>query len=568
MRPRALAALIVPFLLVVPTRAVGDAVIRTQAMLASTIAEFFVEKDRIRVKLEIGLADLPVFRNLVPDDIYQKLEYPPIPLAERLPQFFREDLVIVGDAGEPLPGRILGIEPRQRVRRDELSGEPLPAAEGDEEFVVFAQLEYALASQPKTLTFYGPGGGASVGFVVYHRGIPVNDFRYLMPAQTLELDWSDPWYTRFQTRNLRRTYFEPMSGFIYVEPYEVRKEIIARPRDLQHWVDLGLANRETIPVEMQGELKRRVAEFLRGRQPVLIDGEPVEPALARINFLERTLTTSRVIDPPVELDVYSAILGVIFVYPTEGLPERVTMEWDLWSDRIQRVPGASVDQAGPMPIFLEPDFQLLEWQNFLKNPELPTLLVLEAPPGAPARWMGRLRWVVLIAALGVSAWWIRAPRRRAAGVAAAWAAAAISFWIAGTAQQSNERNGAVMSGLLHNIYRAFDFRDEERIYDTLAKSVAGDLLTQTYLEARRGLELVNQGGARVKVKEIELVELETEPAASGGFSATATWIVGGSVGHWGHVHQRSNQYRAELDVAPVDGVWKLVGLEILEQERL
>jgi hypothetical protein len=559
---------VVPCLLVFPTLAVGDAVIRSQAMLASTIAEFFVEKDRIRVELEIGLEDLPAFRNLVPDEIYQKLGNPPRPLAERLPQFFREDLAIVGDGGEPLPGRILGIEPRRRVRRDELSGEPLPAAEGDEELVVFARLEYPLTSQPETLTLHAPGRGASVGFVVYHRGIPVNDFRYLTPAQTLELNWSDPWYTRFQTRNLRRTYFEPMSGFIYVEPYEIRKEIIARPRDLQHWVDLGLADRETISVEMQGELKRRAAEFLRGHQAVLIDGKRVEPELARINFLERTLTASRVIDPPVELDAYSAILGVIFVYPTEGLPERVTMDWDLWSDRIQRVPGASVDQAGPLPIYLEPDFRVLEWQNFLTNPELPTLLVLETPPSAPARWMGQLRWVVLIAALGVSAWWVRAPRRRAAGIAVAWAAAAISFWIAGSGPQSNERAGAVMSGLLHNIYRAFDFRDEERIYDTLAKSVAGDLLTQTYLEARRGLELVNQGGARVKVKEIELIEFETEPAASGGFSATATWIVAGSVGHWGHIHQRSNQYRAALDVAPVDGVWKLVGLEILEQERL
>ena len=568
MRLRALAALAVPCLLVFPALAVGDAVIRSQAMLASTIAEFFVEKDRIRVELEIGLADLPAFRNLVPDEIYQKLGNPPLSLTERLPQFFREDLAIVGEGGERLPGRILGIEPRRRIRRDELSGEPLPVAEGDEELVVFARLEYRLTGQPETLTIQAPGRGASVGFVVYHRGIPVNDFRYLTPAQTLVLDWIDPWYTHFQTRNLRRAYFEPMSGFIYVEPYEVRKEIIVRPRDLQHWVDLGLADRETIPVEMQGELKRRAAEFLRGHQPVLIDGKRVEPELARINFLERTLTASRVIDPPVELDAYSAILGVIFVYPTEGLPERVTMDWDLWSDRIQRVPGASVDQAGPLPIYLEPDFRVLEWQNFLKNPELPTLLVLETPPGAPVRWMGRLRWVVLIAALGVSAWWVRAPRRRAAGVGVAWAAAAIAFWIAGSGPQSNERSGALMSGLLHNIYRAFDFRDEERIYDTLAKSVAGDLLTQTYLEARRGLELVNQGGARVKVKKIELVEFETEPAASGGFSATATWIVAGSVGHWGHIHQRSNQYRAALDVAPVDGVWKLVGLEILEQERL
>jgi hypothetical protein len=42
----------------------------------------------------------------------------------------------------------------------------------------------------------------------------------------------------------------------------------------------------------------------------------------------------------------------------------------------------------------------------------------------------------------------------------------------------------------------------------------------------------------------------------------------GSVGHWGHVHQWRNQYRAVLDVAPVDGEWKLVALEILEEERL
>jgi hypothetical protein len=34
------------------------------------------------------------------------------------------------------------------------------------------------------------------------------------------------------------------------------------------------------------------------------------------------------------------------------------------------------------------------------------------------------------------------------------------------------------------------------------------------------------------------------------------------------VHQRRNRYRAELRVAPLDGAWKLVGLEVLEEERL
>lgn len=125
-----------------------------------------------------------------------------------------------------------------------------------------------------------------------------------------------------------------------------------------------------------------------------------------------------------------------------------------------------------------------------------------------------------------------------------------------------------MSGLLHNVYRAFDYRAEEQIFDVLDRSVEGALLERLYLETRRGLVLANQGGARAKVKQIELVELAAEPAADGGFLATATWNVAGSVGHWGHIHDRRNQYRAVLDVAPRDGVWKLVDLEILEEQRL
>ena len=97
--------------------------------------------------------------------------------------------------------------------------------------MVHARLEYPLPHEPPTLTISAPAGEtpASVGFVVYDRGIAVNDFRYLGRQYTLLLDWEDPWYTRFQSRNLRRRYFAPMSGFVYVEPYEVRKEIVVRP---------------------------------------------------------------------------------------------------------------------------------------------------------------------------------------------------------------------------------------------------------------------------------------------------------------------------------------------------
>ena len=563
-------------LLLEPSTLRADAIVWTQAMLASTIAEYFIEKDRVRVDLEIGLGDIEAFRNLLPDDIYEKLGHEPAPLPERLQRFFTHDFVIVEDEGKPLRGRILEIEPRSRVRRDKVTGEALPDTEEERETIVFARLAYDLPGRPATLTLFGPRGPepASVGFVVYHGGIAVNDFRYLSPSQTLDLDWEDPWYTAFRTRNLRRQYFAPMSGFLYVEPFEVRKEIIIRPRDLQHWVDLGLAGRETIPVEIQPELKRRAAAFLREHHAVKIDGRVIEAELARVNFLIRTLRTSRVIEPPVELDVYSAILGVIFVYPTDGLPQQVTMDWDLWSERTPRIPVASVDQAGPLPSILEPDWRVLEWRNFLKNPELPTLRVLAPPPSALARWIWTLRWLLLAGVLGVLAWSARRLRRGVArrGPALVASMAVLvsvgGLWWSRGAGLSDARAAEIVSGLLHNVYRAFDFRDEGQIYDVLAKSVEGDLLAQIYLETRRGLELANQGGARAKVKELELLALAVGSGDGGAFLANATWNVAGSVGHWGHVHQRRNQYRAELRVAPVAGSWKVVALEILEEERL
>jgi hypothetical protein len=561
----------------IPQAASGDAIVRTQAMFASTVAEYFVEDEKLRLELEIGLADVESFRNLLPDAIYTELGHAPRHLAERQRDFFNRDLVIRADGGDPLVGRVLSMGPRPRIRRDEISGEPLPSDEGDRETVIEAAIEYLLPGRPRTLTLHGPSmrPTPSIGFVAYHQSVAVNDFRYLSPSQTLDLDWDDPWYSSFGSRALRRSYFAPMSGFLYVEPFEVRKEIIVRPLDLQEWVDLGLGAQRSIPVEIQPELMRRAAEFLRGRQRVVIDGEVVTPELSRINFLERTLRTSRVIDPPEELDVYAAVLGVIFSYPVEGLPQSVRMQWDLFSERVQLVPAASVDQAGSLPTFLEPDYAVLEWQNFLKNPELPTFVDVRPPPSAAQRWLGGSRWALLplcvfvSIALGLRARAHTLARAPAAiGASVALAAGVLAFVAGQASALSDEVAREVVEGVLHNVYRAFDYRDEERVYDMLGRSVEGDLLEEIYLETRRGLELASQGGARARVKKIEVTELSARSGDDGAFVARATWNVFGSVGHWGHNHTRSNRYEAELELAPSDGVWKLSGIEILDEQRI
>jgi hypothetical protein len=553
----------------------ADAVITNRAMSAVTIAQYYVEEDGIRVDLEIGLAEIEAFQNLVPDELYHEMTGERRPLAERLVEFFTQDFAVLADEGNPLPGLVLAMEPRTRIRRDEISGEPLPSGSEEEETVIFAQLFYPFGELPRTITIR-KRGFASIGYVVYHGGIAVNDFRYLAQAQVLTLDWEDPWYSRFKSRTLRRTYFAAMSGFLYIEPYEVRKEIIVRPKDLQEWVDLGLEGRDSIPVDIQAELKRRAGEFLRDRQKVIIDGVAVEPELARVNFLERTLTASRVIDPPTELDINAATLGVIFVYRTvEPLPQKVTLTWDMFSDKIPLVSAAAVDQAGSLPTYLEPDFAVLEWENFLNFPKLPTLKAVTPPPSLIENIMLTMRWA-LLALTGWVVWRIWRLHKSSSGLGLPSVVGALvlamltasGFWVGERARLSDAEANSVVASLLHNVYRAFDFRAEEDIYDVLNKSVSGELLADIYLDTRRGLELENQGGARAKVKQIDLETVTARPSEDGGFLADATWVVTGSVGHWGHLHQRRNKYQAKLDIRPVDGAWKLVDMEVLQEERL
>ena len=133
----------------------GDAIIRTQAMLASTIAEFYIENGRVLLELEIGSEDLQAFRNLFPDEIYERLGNPPRAASERRIEFFEADLVIAVEDGAPLRGRIVEMGARPRVQRDEITGEPLPTVGDETATVIFTRIEYSLPERPPVLLLGG-----------------------------------------------------------------------------------------------------------------------------------------------------------------------------------------------------------------------------------------------------------------------------------------------------------------------------------------------------------------------------------------------------------------------------
>ena len=570
--------------------AMADALVVTSAMKASTIVEVFVEEERIRVKLEVGVADLPAFRNVLPDDLYEKLTNEKRPLAERFSAFVEQDWVITAD-DQRLEARLESIAPAKRLVRDDVTGEPLMSQPDDAAIVLQVELSYALKSRPASLSLGPPlastgrFASANIGFVVYHLGVAVNDFRYLSRAETLHLDWTDPWYSRFNNKNLWRRYSEPAAAFLYVENFEVRKEIIFRPKDLQAWVDLGLDGASVIRAEERASIATKAAAFLHEHTPLEIDGKAARGTLDRVHFISRTLRSSGVVEPDRDIDINVAILGAIFVYSIDSLPRQATMDWNLFNDRIARVPTVASDEAGGLPSYLEPEDATLVWKNYLTSPTLPTFIAIPPPP-EPRRIS--IPVVSLLCLAVVAAAWMR---RRFGDAAQATSPAPVivcSLLLIGTAASaagwmnlnlklpgadaapiSDEDASSVAQSLLQNLYHAFDYRGESRIYDVLDRSVSGDLLTRIYLETQQSLTLASQGGARVKVKAVEMLDCQTEQAAgNGSFKANCNWNVTGSVGHWGHIHQRKNQYHADFVIQAVDGQWKIINMQVLSEERL
>jgi hypothetical protein len=592
-----LFSLVAFLLLLLTVDAHADWINLTGAETAPNIAEITVLDDRVKVALEIYVGDLETFSALVPDDWLKDQATERPPLAERLRQFSENGLCFVTDSGKTLQAELSLAEPRLRKDRfspfagmiNPYTRQRVPEAPADKR-VLYVELEYPFDGEmPKTLAMSPPSdeeGRAlvTIGFIVYHKAVPVIDFRYLGATSTLTLD-EDPWYSKFDNPNLKRHHKDALMSFLYVEPYEVRHEVLTRVKDLGEWMDLGLRGERYIELDELEPLKQRIGEFMLTKNRVTVDGKALRPILDRTNFVKVSLTGIQILEVPERLELSSAIVGVILTYITDGMPQQVEVDWELFTDQIQRVPATATDPAGPLTTYVEPDANVHSWTNFLKNYQMPTVQQIGVN-----ETIGELRVPLLSLALFVGVlimliWAVVRSRRQqslrlplvlgtlllAAG-AAAYPVAQLSLarpaMMAGNLD--DQRAAALLQALLKNVYRAFDFRNEEDVYDKLALSVSGDQLTDIYLQHRRSMAVQRAGGAQAKIKEVAVEKASAEQIAGDGLSYAlhGQWTALGTVGHWGHLHQRKNRYEAVIKVTAEDGHWKIVGLDLRDEQRI
>ena len=63
----------------------------------------------------------------------------------------------------------------------------------------------------------------------------------------------------------------------------------------------------------------------------LIDGEAIEPILDRMNYVTVGVTGIQLVEQPERLEISTAIVGVILTYITDGIPQEVTVDWELFT---------------------------------------------------------------------------------------------------------------------------------------------------------------------------------------------------------------------------------------------
>lgn len=374
--------------------------------------------------------------------------------------------------------------------------------------------------------------------------------------------------------------FAPVHGYISVETFEIRKEFVMRLDTVAERLGIDVkVDGGVVSVAERPRIEQKLGEWLKGKCPLQVDGSPVEMALDRVHFVRADPGLGMVIEDRETVTASEVLLGVVFAAALEGPAEEVTVKWEVFPADGSAAIVAIGTRENTVTSKVTPEAPEIAWQSKgeLKVPEL---LDLPPPPLGEGLTIPLLSALAGLVALGLIGFAVYLGDKTPA-----WLAVVVVVLLAlavlargrmkvglpgGSAGITPELADEVVYALLRNTYRAFDYRKESDVYDVLAKSVDGELLTKVYLEVQKSLELESQGGARARVYELDLRKCELNEMGgevARGFAAKCSWVAIGTVTHWGHTHDRVNRYEAQLSVGVVGGHWKLRTLELLNQER-
>ncbi len=529
----------------------ADWVNLTGAEIAPNIAEIYVHDDHVKVNLEVYFGDLKKFAELVPDEWIEHsnngVSSKRPSLEERMQTFSSERLQFITDEGTKLPAKLALVEARNRVDRlspfagtiNPTTRQRVRAAPADKR-VLYAEIIYPFPGddktlKPKQLKVVPPMNAegfvtANIGFVAFHKAVPIVGFRYLGQTSTLNIDWQDPWYTRFENKNLSRHHKYPLMIYLYVEPRQVRLESLMRISDA---ADMTGFNAEDVQASEKDKFQLLVdyiQHYYADNNALNIDGNSFKPDSIRVEFLKVTLSGLKVIDIAIETDESSLLLGISRQYLIDALPQKIDTDWQYFNQRIDRIPVIVTDPVGPLQSLIQKDDPGLGWQNFLKKYEEPVISPVDVETG----------WSITIPYLGKTRLFSQMPDQQQALT--------------------------IVGELLESVRIAFIEKEPKSFSRQLGKVISSEQDETLEKELAKLFAPEVTGGSIGSVRSFQDLQVISmrELDDPGGFSATIGGSATISAQHWGHVDQRRLKFQLLLDSIEVDQRWRLADLSLID----
>ncbi len=328
------------------------------------------------------------------------------------------------------------------------------------------------------------------------------------------------------------------------------------------------------PDQLQ-EIRTSIEKFAHDKLVMKLDGKKVDPKIDTLHIQD---------GKPDEASWKSAYFTMI--YPSAGPPQHLTVVWPAFEgEGVNYIPivirrGA---KGSPRQFQLYPEEPEYTWHADSVRPRITgEVKKLTGPRGTIDLPLGSLAAILLAALFLFFA--PKLPRWVGIFGCGALLIAAIAMkpmfhrsvpWpFAHAAPLPSESQAKDLFKTLNaNIYRAFDAETESGIYDLLADSVDAKLLDDLYGQVYESLILREQGGAICNVDSVEdidgSVDLNAFPNSDPPqFKVTWHWRVMGAVSHWGHVHRRMNEYKADFVVGHDGESWKISSVKVTEQKRV
>ena len=372
----------------------------------------------------------------------------------------------------------------------------------------------------------------------------------------------------------------PAHAYLYLEPYQLRVEVLIHMPEMLE--ELGQPIPNDLSPEQQKSLTEAAAKKVEPWLSLSLDGAALShPPLSSASAVKGVPGRTEPVGPKDHVAPADSMVGFVWEVPMPNVPKTLQLTWQGFDTRIASLPGAIFAGQASQEFELSAASPAFNWQSHGEINLRKPLVAVPPPPAVPIIGIS----LAALAALLVGGVLVLKTTRPA--TSSRWAAAlgvlavAAFLWvmqvlsvsikspITPKVETTKKQAQDILGALLRNTYRAFDQTTESGIYDVLARSISGDLLQKIYLQTIGALTLDGQDGTRVRVNDFSITIDQVIPLPDKrGFEATGQWNALGTVGHWGHVHMRMNQYKARITVEPVDGAWKMTALQVLEERRI